>query len=60
MNRPLTLKRTIPLLLLFFSLHAPECLEAQMTSSPRPTTLAGRSTVYAPNGAVATSQPLAT
>jgi gamma-glutamyltranspeptidase / glutathione hydrolase len=31
-----------------------------MTSSPRPTTLAGRSTVYAPSGAVATSQPLAT
>ena len=35
-------------------------LTAQMTSQPRPTTLAGRSTVYAPNGAVATSQPLAT
>lgn len=28
--------------------------------SPRPTTLAGRSTVYAPNAAIATSQPLAT
>jgi gamma-glutamyltranspeptidase/glutathione hydrolase len=35
-------------------LVAPEALQAQ-----RPTTLAGRSTVYAPNGAVATSQPLA-
>jgi gamma-glutamyltranspeptidase/glutathione hydrolase len=35
-------------------LTAPLALQAQ-----RPTTLAGRSTVYAPNGAVATSQPLA-
>ena len=35
-------------------------IEAQMTSTTRPTTLAGRSTVYAPNGVVATSQPLAT
>ena len=35
-------------------LAAPAALQAQ-----RPTTLAGRSTVYAPNGAVATSQPLA-
>src|SRR6185295_10255533 len=35
-------------------LAAPGPLQAQ-----RPTTLAGRSTVYAPNGAVATSQPLA-
>ena len=33
----------------------PVALQAQ-----RPTTLAGRSTVYAPNGVVATSQPLAT
>lgn len=33
---------------------------AQATSAtPRPSTLAGRSTVYAPNGAIATSQPLA-
>ncbi|MEP6689274.1 MAG: gamma-glutamyltransferase [Gemmatimonadales bacterium] len=35
-------------------LAAPAALQAQ-----RPTTLAGRSTVYAPNGIVATSQPLA-
>ena len=35
-------------------LAIPPVLHAQ-----RPTTLAGRSTVYAPNGAVATSQPLA-
>jgi gamma-glutamyltranspeptidase/glutathione hydrolase len=34
-------------------------LESQ-TQAPRPTTLAGRSTVYAPNGVIATSQPLAT
>jgi gamma-glutamyltranspeptidase/glutathione hydrolase len=36
-------------------LAAPAALPAQ-----RPTTLAGRSTVYAPNGVIATSQPLAT
>src|SRR5512144_1487142 len=36
------------------ALSAPVALLAQ-----RPTTLAGRSTVYAPNAAVATSQPLA-
>jgi len=35
-------------------LATPLALQAQ-----RPTTLAGRSTVYAPNGAIATSQPLA-
>ena len=35
-------------------LPSPVAVHAQ-----RPTTLAGRSTVYAPNGAVATSQPLA-
>lgn len=33
---------------------------APAAEEPRPTTLAGRSTVYAPNVAVATSQPLAT
>ncbi|MCK5652274.1 MAG: gamma-glutamyltransferase, partial [Gemmatimonadetes bacterium] len=31
-----------------------------MTSPPQPSSLAGRSTVYAPNGVIATSQPLAT
>jgi gamma-glutamyltranspeptidase/glutathione hydrolase len=35
-------------------LAAPHALQAQ-----RPTSMAGRSTVYAPNGVVATSQPLA-
>ena len=35
-------------------LATPAAMHAQ-----RPTTLAGRSTVYAPNGAIATSQPLA-
>ncbi len=30
------------------------------TQEPRPSTVAGRSTIYAPNGAIATSQPLAT
>lgn len=37
-----------------------EGIQAQMTQDDRPTTLAGRSTVYAPHGVVATSQPLAT
>jgi gamma-glutamyltranspeptidase / glutathione hydrolase len=49
----------IYLLILLLAL-LPEPAEAQMTSSSRPSTLAGRSTVYAPNGVVATSQPLAT
>ncbi|MGE3345488.1 MAG: gamma-glutamyltransferase, partial [Vicinamibacterales bacterium] len=33
---------------------------AQGPQGTRPTTMAGRSTVYAPNGVIATSQPLAT
>ncbi len=49
----------VPLVFVLLQL-LPTILEAQMTSSPRPTTLAGRSTVYAPNGVAATSQPLAT
>jgi gamma-glutamyltranspeptidase/glutathione hydrolase len=49
-----------PLFLFILFSPFPDFLEAQMTPSPRPTTLAGRSTVYAPNGAAATSQPLAT
>jgi gamma-glutamyltranspeptidase/glutathione hydrolase len=49
-----------PVLLLLLLQLIPEPIEAQMTPSPRPTTLAGRSTVYAPNGVAATSQPLAT
>jgi len=47
------------LLFLALPLHI-QGTEAQMTTSNRPSTLAGRSTVYAPNGVVATSQPLAT
>ncbi len=47
----------IPTLLLLLLPHGNE---AQMTPPPRPSTLAGRSTVYAPHGVVATSQPLAT
>lgn len=47
--------------LLLFLLPLPDKgMNAQMSSRSRPSTLAGQSTVYAPNGAVATSQPLAT
>ena len=46
--------RLIPAAALTALIAAPLGLQAQ-----RPTTLAGRATVYAPNGAVATSQPLA-
>lgn len=35
------------------------CAALADAQAPRPTTLAGRSTVYAPSGTVATSQPLA-
>lgn len=47
-------------------LAAPAPLAAQQTMggtaqvAPRPLSMAGRSTVYAPHGAIATSQPLAT
>src|SRR2546422_381534 len=55
------MRRTLPLLLLF-SLVRP--MPAARAQEPPPgsrlTTLAGRSTVYAPHGAIATSQPLAT
>ncbi len=51
MNRITLAAATVALLAL---LIGPPALHGQ-----RPTTLAGRSTVYAPNGAVATSQPLA-
>jgi gamma-glutamyltranspeptidase/glutathione hydrolase len=56
-HRPLSI--LIALLLLSLPLHQ-QTTEAQMTESSRPSTLAGRSTVYAPKGVVATSQPLAT
>lgn len=42
------------------SLALPGSTEAQVNSPSHPATMAGRSTVYAPRGAVATSQPLAT
>jgi gamma-glutamyltranspeptidase / glutathione hydrolase len=48
------LNRTLPAALIMLTAAAASAQE------PRPTTLAGRSTVYTPNGAVATSQPLAT
>jgi len=48
------------LLFLLLSATATPGMNAQSSPDGRPSTLAGRSTVYAPNGAVATSQPLAT
>lgn len=50
MHRPFA--RALPLLLSLVTSPAP-------SQQVRPSTLAARSTVYAPNGAVATSQPLA-
>ncbi len=59
--KAITKTNPTPLILVLAILQLiPNCIEAQMTPSSRPSTLAGRSTVYAPNGAVATSQPLAT
>ena len=57
----MTIFRHLTRFLLLISIFLiPEFVEAQMIPSPRPTTLAGRSTVYAPHGVAATSQPLAT
>src|SRR6266513_6009586 len=39
---------------------AAACVSIVAAQSPRPTTMAHRSTVYAPHGMIATSQPLAT
>ena len=55
--RPISLTLLTGLAILF---AGTEGIQAQMTKDDRPTTLAGRSTVYAPHGVVATSQPLAT
>ena len=52
-------RRALTFVFLLF-LSIPSNGESQMSSTSRPSTLAGRSTVYAPRGAVATSQPLAT
>jgi gamma-glutamyltranspeptidase/glutathione hydrolase len=50
------MRRTLIAALAGFSLALTPQLRAQ---EPRPMTVAGRSTVYAPHGAIATSQPLA-
>lgn len=49
-----------PFLTLLILALSPHLLGAQTSPARRPTTLAGRSTVYAPHGVAATSQPLAT
>src|SRR2546426_3009702 len=55
------MRRPLAFLLLLLVRAMPDA-RAQEPPPPgsRPTTLAGRSTVYAPHGAIATSQPLAT
>ncbi|HSB55971.1 MAG TPA: gamma-glutamyltransferase [Gemmatimonadales bacterium] len=46
---------------LYFTLALGLCMSnAASAQTPRPSTLAGRSPVYAPHGVIATSQPLAT
>lgn len=52
--------RILQTLVLALLTTLPAQLDGQTTPSARPSTLAGRSTVYAPNGVAATSQPLAT
>lgn len=49
----------IALLMLLSGLSASSTVSAQ-SPTPRPSTVAGRSAVYAPHGVIATSQPLAT
>ena len=51
------MKSQLPRVALLFFFAMTSTLDAQ---EPRSTTMAGRSTVYAPRGAIATSQPLAT
>lgn len=58
--RPLSVFLSISISLLLLPALPDQGMNAQMSSRSRPSTLAGRSTVYAPHGAVATSQPLAT
>jgi gamma-glutamyltranspeptidase/glutathione hydrolase len=60
MKIDLKTSRLLFLFLLSTTALQPALLGAQGRDMVRPTTLAGRSTVYAPNGVAATSQPLAT
>jgi gamma-glutamyltranspeptidase/glutathione hydrolase len=58
-SRRAVLLATLPALLAVVCLAVPSAAQEQ-PAAPRPTTLARRSTVYAPRAAVATSQPMAT
>src|SRR3989442_8572176 len=54
------MRRTLAFLLLLLARAMPAARAQEPPPGSRPTPLAGRSTVYAPHGAIATSQPLAT
>src|SRR3989442_9550631 len=54
------MRRTLAFLLLLLVRAMPDARAQEPPPGSRLTTLAGRSTVYAPHGAIATSQPLAT